>query len=143
MRVGIVEPADDVYSYSSAQQAVTIPADAISATLCFWLYPMSDESPANPAFPARPLAATLQEAVLSDDAQYVLILDESDQQIGTLIWQRRNDRAWMFHQFDLGHYAGQTIKLQFGVYNDGQDGVTAMYVDDVSLEICLATAAPP
>ena len=36
MRVGIVEPADDIYSYSSARQAVTIPADTISATLRFW-----------------------------------------------------------------------------------------------------------
>jgi len=122
---------------------VTIPADTISATLRFWLYPMSEEVPANPAFPAHPLAATIQDAVLSDDAQYVLILDESDQQIGTLIWQRRDDRAWTFHQFDLDHYAGQTIKLQFGVYNDGRDGVTAMYVDDVSLEICRAAAALP
>ena len=139
----IVEPAAAVYSYSSARQAVTIPADAISATLRFWLYPMSAESPANPAFPARPLASTIQDAILSNDAQYVLILDESDQRIGTLIWQRRDDRMWTFHQFDLDHYADQTIKLQFGVYNDGWDGVTAMYVDDVSLEVCPATAAPP
>ncbi|MDY6876690.1 MAG: M28 family peptidase [Chloroflexota bacterium] len=142
MRVGIVEPADDVYSYSSARQAVTIPADAISATLRFWLYPMSEEVLANPAFPAHPPVSTAQETVLSDDAQYVLILDESDQRIGTLIWQRRNDRAWTFHQFDLDDYAGQTIKLQFGVYNDGWGGATAMYVDDVSLEICFAAAAP-
>jgi hypothetical protein len=106
MRVGIVEPADDVYSYSSVRQMVTIPADAISATLRFWLYPVSEESPADPAFPTHPLASTIQEVVLSGDAQYVLILDESDQRIGTLIWQRRDDRAWTFHQFDLDHYAG-------------------------------------
>jgi len=32
--------------------------------------------------------------------------------------------------------AGQTVKLCFGVYNNGCGGVTAMYVDDVSLETC-------
>jgi bacillopeptidase F (M6 metalloprotease family) len=46
-----------------------------------------------------------------------------------LLWQRS-------HEFDLTAYAGQTIKLNVGVYNDGQDGITAMYLDDVSLEIC-------
>jgi bacillopeptidase F (M6 metalloprotease family) len=66
----------------------------------------------------------------------VLILDQNDQWVDTLIWQRRNDQAWTFHQFDLDDYASQTIKLQFGVYNNGRDGVTAMYVDDVSLEVC-------
>ncbi len=30
---------------------------------------------------------------------------------------------------------------QIGVYNGGIDGVTAMYVDDVSLEIC--SPSPP
>jgi hypothetical protein len=33
-------------------------------------------------------------------------------------------------------HAGKTVKVHFGAYNDGWDGVTAMYVDDVSLEIC-------
>ncbi|MDY6876692.1 MAG: PKD domain-containing protein [Chloroflexota bacterium] len=136
MRAGIVEPADNLYSHSIAQQTVTIPADAISVTLRFWLYPMTGESPANLPPLVRPLAATIQKAVLASDRQYVLVLNEYDQWINTLIWQRTNDQQWTFHQFDLGVYAGRTIKLQFGSYNDGWDGITAMYVDDVSLEIC-------
>jgi bacillopeptidase F (M6 metalloprotease family) len=52
------------------------------------------------------------------------------------LWQRQDNRAWGFHEFDLAEYAGQTIKLHFGAYNDGLGAVTAMYVDDVSLEIC-------
>ncbi|MBL7064616.1 MAG: PKD domain-containing protein [Anaerolineae bacterium] len=135
MRVGIVEPGDNRYSYSSARQTVTIPAGAFSATLRFWLYPMTGESLAKLIVPSRPLAG---------DWQYVLILNEDDQTLDTLLRQRTDDRQWVFHQFDLGAYAGQTtcgeqsrtIKLQFGVYNDGTDGVTAMYVDDVSLELC-------
>ena len=136
MRVGIVEPADNLYSHSIAQQTVTIPADAISVTLRFWLYPMTGESPASLTPLAHPLAATIQEAVLASDRQYVLVLNEYDQWIRTLIWQRTDDLQWTSHQFDMEVHAGKTIKLQFGAYNDGWGGVTAMYVDDVSLEIC-------
>ncbi len=116
MRVGIVELGDNRESYSSARQMVTIPSDAISATLHFWLYLLSGAS--------------------SADVQYVMILDEDGQEVEMLISQRRDDRQWMSHQFDLTPYAGWTVELYFGVYNDGSDGVTAIYVDDVSLEIC-------
>ncbi|MDY7076132.1 MAG: M28 family peptidase [Chloroflexota bacterium] len=143
MRLGIVEPDDDRYSYSSAHQAVTVPTGAISATLRFWLYPMSEEPPADLALPAQPWAPTNGAFPLASDTQYVLILDEQGYEIERLVSQRRNDRQWIYHQFDLTTYAGQTIRLHFGVYNDGQDGVTAMYVDDVSLEICFATPASP
>ena len=74
--------------------------------------------------------------MLADDAQYVLILDESDVWIDTVLWQRSNDQAWTYHEADLLEYAGQTIKLHFGVYNDGVGGATGMYVDDVSLVLC-------
>jgi hypothetical protein len=30
------------------------------------------------------------------------------------------------------------LKLYFGVYNNGSSNVTAMYVDDVSLQVCPA-----
>jgi len=142
MRVGIVEPADNRYSYSSARQWVTIPSDVISATLRFWLYPLSGE-PAALEAPTGPLATTVEEAALSGDAQYVLILNEYEQWIDApLLWQRSDDRAWTFHQFDLMAYAGRTIKLHFGVYNDGWGGVTGMYLDDVSLELCSPTVTP-
>jgi len=131
MRAGIIEPGDNCESYSSARQLVTIPADVISATLRFWLYPVSGE-PAALDFPVHSPGA------MADDAQYVLILDEQNQQIDTLLWQRMDDPQWMPHQFDLLGYAGQTIKLQFGVYNDGGGGVTGMYLDDASLELCFA-----
>ncbi len=133
MRVGIVEPADNRHSYSSARQLVTIPTDVISATLRFWLYPVSGE-PAALDFPAGPPVAT------PGDAQYVLVLDEDDERINTLLWQRTDDGQWTSHQFDLMDYAGQTIKLHFGVYNDGGGGITRMYLDDVSLELCFSAS---
>jgi hypothetical protein len=142
MRVGIVEPAEDVYSYSSAQQAVSIPADAAGVTLRFHLFPISGEASAAVGFRAPPVVGAMEEAVLSDDVQYVLVLDEDDQQLGgSLIWQKSDSREWTFHTFDLSEppYAGRTVKLTFGVYNDGVDGVTGMYVDDVSLVVCDAS----
>jgi hypothetical protein len=136
MRVGILNPADNRYSYSSARQLVAIPANATSATLRFWLYPVSGEPPANLSLPARLLTLMTQDATLYGDAQYVDLLDQNDQRLTELLWQRRDDQVWMYHQFDLMAYAGQTIKLYFGAYNDGAGGVTGMYVDDVSLEVC-------
>jgi hypothetical protein len=93
---------------------------------------MTEETLTNPSSPTQPPNA----AMLSDDMQYVLVLDEGNQWIDTLIWQRNDDREWTLQEFDMGGYAGQTIKLQFGAYNDGTDGITAMYVNDVSLRIC-------
>jgi PKD repeat protein len=144
MRTGIVEPTHNRESYSSARQTVTIPTDAVSATLRFWLYPVSGEPLADLApsvrLPAGYQLHMIEEVALPGDTQYVLVLNQYNQWINTLVWQRRNDQTWMFHQFDLGIYAGQNIKLQFGVYNDGWYGVTAMYADDVSLEICTPAA---
>ncbi len=134
MRVGIVDPAGNVYSYSSARQLVSIPAGADSVTLAYWLYPLSGEAVTLAVSPSG--VAALGEALLADDAQYVLVLDESNQRLETLLWQRRDDQAWTYHEADLAAYAGRTIKLQFGVFNNGQAGVTGMYVDDVSLVVC-------
>jgi hypothetical protein len=135
MRVGIVDPADNRYAYSSARQWVTIPGDASSATLGFWLYAISGDPAAVPP-PSRPLAASPEMAGLKDDAQYVLVLDEDEDWIDTLLWQRSDGRAWTYHEVDLLGYAGRTIKLHFGAFNNGEGGVTGIYVDDVSLEVC-------
>jgi hypothetical protein len=34
---------------------------------------------------------------------------------------------------DMRGYAGQQIKVHFGVRNDGLDGISAIYLDDVEL----------
>jgi hypothetical protein len=33
-------------------------------------------------------------------------------------------------------FAGQNIMLYFGTYNNGRYGVTSMFVDDVTLQVC-------
>jgi len=135
MRTGIVDPTDNIESWSSARQSVTIAADAESATLRFWLYPLSDE-PTTLAVLSQPLTFPLEETVLDGDVQYVLILNDSNVVIERVVWQLRDDQAWTYHEADLLDYAGRTIKLQFGTYNDGWGGVSSMYVDDVALEVC-------
>jgi hypothetical protein len=134
MQIGIVDPLAQVRSYSSIRQLVTIPADAQSATLGFWLYTLTTE-PVESAAPPPDLAS-IEEAPLSGDAQYLLVLNQENVRIGTLLWQLQDNATWTPYEVDLLPYVGQTIKLQFGVYNDGQGGVTGMYVDDVSLPLC-------
>jgi YVTN family beta-propeller protein len=119
-------------SYSSAYQTVTIPGEVASATLSFWEYPQTDE-PRVLSLSANVNPLTMPEAY---DTQYALVLDENGEWLRTLLWQASDRRLWAQHQFDLSDYAGQTIRLHFGTYNDGVDGLTAMFVDDVSLEIC-------
>ena len=141
MRAGIVEPGDNVYSYSSFRQTVSVPTDTVGATLRFWLYPVSGDPLGTLRHPVWPLAASIEDAALAGDLQYVIVIDEDDV-ISWLVSQRTNDQEWTLYELDVGSYAGQTVKLQFGAYNDGEGGVTAMYVDDVSLEVCPAVVGP-
>jgi len=142
MRLGLVEPGPHLESYSSARQLVTIPADASSAALRFWLYPLSEEPLTQLAFRHPYPVSGVKKAASSGDLQLVCVLDEGDRLIATLLRQRSDDRQWTLYERDLITYAGQTIKLYFAAYNDGLDGVTGMYVDDVSLELC-SMASPP
>ncbi len=134
MRAGIINPADNISTYSSFWQWVQIPADAANATLSFWLYPVSGE----PEMRRRPSgwqAPDIRQRTLAEDAQFVLIFDQNGQQ-NTLLFQRQNDQTWAFYQFDLMAFRGQTFQIYFGAFNDGFGGVTGMYVDDVSLQVC-------
>ena len=137
MRTGIVKLADNTYSYSDARQPVSIPSDADRVTLHIWLYPISGELTSMPV-PPIPDMKTFQfgQAPLATDVQYILVLDQYGNWIDTLFWQRRDDSKWIYYEFDLSAYAGYTINIQFGTYNDGYNGVTAMYVDDAELEVC-------
>lgn len=138
IRVGIVD-GENKYAYSSARQQVTLPADAESITLSTWLYPVSTGTQMA-AYSRRVLEAGIAgehpSAPTAGDAQYVLLLGEEGNIVERLLWMRQDTAAWEHHSFDLGAYAGQTVSVLFGAYNDGQGGITGMYVDDVSLLVC-------
>ncbi|MBC7249427.1 MAG: hypothetical protein H5T62_04015 [Anaerolineae bacterium] len=123
IRLGIPPAGTNTYSYSSVEQRFTIPADAVRATLSYWYRPLSDDE--------------------GSDYGYILLRDASGR--WRTLRTTKGSADWQQSTHDLSAYAGQTVTLRFGVYNDGRGGVTALYVDDASLEICLAqvpTATP-
>lgn len=144
MRTGIDYAPDQRYSYSSARQLVTIPSSFDWVRLYFWRYAISGEVTDRPDFditaalPPQPrIGLPFGNSPLSGyDAQYVLILDSYNNVLETLVWMLVNQPSWIYQEFLLDDYAGRTIKLQFGTYNDGYYGISAMYVDDVNIEVC-------
>ncbi|RME45678.1 MAG: hypothetical protein D6791_10150, partial [Chloroflexi bacterium] len=121
--LGILNPEQDVYSFSSIWQDVFIPADAQSATLSYWYYPVS----------------------LDPEDRQIVEVREPNQEIRNRLkgfpGDTSNEQKWLFGSFDLTeHYPGKTARLYFSAFNRNQDanpgGVTAMYVDDVSLVVC-------
>ena len=120
MRLGITDQSD-TESYSSIYQEVTIPGDTVSATLSFWYYPLCQDT-------------------VEYDWQGVAIFDPDWSQ-PPLAWAMpqvcSDSQTWTHHTFDLTPYKGQTIIVYFNVKNDGVDNLkTAMYVDDVSVQVC-------
>lgn len=114
MRLGIVS-GDNVESYSSVEQTLTLPADATRLHLSFWVYPQSEDA--------------------AGDLQYVLLMEERGG-YSFLMSLTSDARSWQYQEFSLLEYAGETITLRFSVYNNGNGGRAAMYVDDVSLLAC-------
>ena len=150
VRTGIDGTAD-VYSYSSANQYISIPAGAASATLDFWWYPISAEGPLAAAAAKRSELALVEQAfagetpdeIMAGDRQYVLILDTEGQVLKSLLWTRSNARAWQRSTFDLTAYRGRTIRVLFGTYNDGNGSSTALYSDDAAITVCWPAPPPP
>ena len=136
MRTGIIKTRENIYSYSSVRQMVTIPSNADSAELTLWIYQISEDVYAPHTLPRLTLGVPFGNELFSNDFQYILILDSSDNLIEVLFNELGNTRAWKEKVFDLSYYAGWTIQLEFGTYNTGLGDVSAMYVDDVSLEVC-------
>jgi len=103
----------NVYSYSSAQQAVDIPEGVTEATLTFHYWPVM-------AWPDA-------------DRIYFCVLRASDDlALQTTVWTDY-EQSWHQRTFDLSSYAGQRIKVHVGVRNDGLDRISSVYLDDVEL----------
>lgn len=142
VRAGIVETTNNVFSYSSVSQTVQIPTGIQTATLSLWLYTISTEG-ALPSAASVDDDATVQaiadaapDAPLAGDRQYVLLTNQQNTVLARLLWTRSNARSWQPLTFDLTPYAGQTVRVLIGAYNDGVDGVTAIFVDDATLVTC-------
>jgi bacillopeptidase F (M6 metalloprotease family) len=47
-----------------------------------------------------------------------------------------DEPGWVWREYDVSAYLGQTVTLVIGAKNDGDDDTAAMYVDEVALEVC-------
>jgi N-acetylmuramoyl-L-alanine amidase len=113
MRVGAPDTSSVVTGYSSIQQAVTLPANALTATLFFARYRYSGDA---------------------NDLQYVAVVNGAG--VTYLVSEHVADPNWLASQFDLTPYIGQNIDVRFSVFNNGAGGSTGLLVDDVKLLVC-------
>ncbi|MEZ4658572.1 MAG: hypothetical protein R2911_13455 [Caldilineaceae bacterium] len=124
MQLGIVD-LPNASSISAVEQTINLPMGVGSIVLSFWYYTTYDASPG------------------AGDLQYVDIYNSfSNQLIARVVNEQSNRRQWVMEDFDLTPFAGQQIRLVFVVNNDGANGRTAMYVDDVSMLACSSTITP-
>lgn len=118
IRLGIVS-GDNLASISAINQMVALPADANSIVLSFRYYPLYDAAPG------------------PGDLQYVDIYNVMTGQFaGRALGTQSNERTWLTSDYDLTSQAGQTVRLVLAVNNDGVEGRSAMYVDNVSVMAC-------
>jgi hypothetical protein len=138
MRTGIDPPDVNIYSCSIARQKVTLSNNAKSAKLSMWVYPISGGTKLTLASPKLTFGNPSGTHYFSGDFQYILVLDQNNNLIASLDIDLSNSQTWTHKSFVLWNYSDWgPIKIQFGTYNNGYDGVTAMYVDDVTLEVCI------
>jgi hypothetical protein len=114
-RVGIPPGEPGVFAYSSVMQVVTL-TEGSSATLSLWVYPIGEEGD-------------------TGDYHYIGILDSAGVYHALDHWQS-DGQDWELRQYDLSAYVGQTVTIYIGTVNDGDDDTSALYVDDVKVEVC-------
>ena len=135
MRTGTDADGPNIYSYSSFRQRVTIPANASSATLTFWRYPILGDAAAVGQDEVK-VADLLDAGPEVADYQYLLALHDDGSYDVLRTW-RDNSQTWTETTVDLSAYAGQSIRLHFGAFNNGTGGRSGMFVDSAALQVCL------
>ncbi|HUT20322.1 MAG TPA: N-acetylmuramoyl-L-alanine amidase [Anaerolineae bacterium] len=111
LQTGIEEGGRNTYSYSSAEQTLVLPASG-DIRLRYWYTSRVDGT----------------------DFAYVFLRD-SGQRWRLLMVNRVTTGGWTGASHDLNVYAGQAVTLRFGTFNDGQRGTSAMYVDEVRVDV--------
>jgi hypothetical protein len=115
-RLGLTTGAN-VTAVSSMRQTVALPSEG-HMVLSWYVYPLS-----RPQDTADRQMASLFNAGATTELRR--------------LWSDlRADEAWLSCSYDISSFRGQTITVYFGVRNNGLNGKTAMYIDDVSLQVC-------
>ena len=142
MRSGILGGDPNVVSYSDFRQRLAIPADAVSAELRFYRSTFFGDG-------AYPSASLPRDGLLPagpDVADYQYLLAKFDDNTYQILQTWRDDHhRWEHTAVDLNKPAltGRSFRLQFGVYNNGIFGASAMVVDEASVRICLPQPPEP
>ena len=134
LRLGIVDSANQDAS-DNLYQDIALPDSAQHFTLSFHFWASHEDAPGS-------------------DMQLLNIYEATTGVRLAQPWARlSNEQSWQFELIDLTHFRGRTLRIEFGVHNDGSGGRTALYLDEVSLLACEpdatpfvtppATAAPP
>ena len=115
-------PSPEPTGYSLVYQQFTVPAGQSRLNLWHWDYSTDPAS----------------------DIQYAYVTDGSGNNVLQLIVAQygTNGQTWINEQVDMTPYAGQSVRIYFGVYQDGGGDDTGMYVDDVALYVPCATPTP-
>jgi hypothetical protein len=142
VQLGVVPGGTPVYSESTVRQQFSIPANAYGATLTFWQWRGTEESPLSAA--ALPDQSsnglTVSQLWYPYDLQETLLLASDHYSVVKILERTRaNDGGWVQRTFDLTPYKGRTLVLYFNAYNLDSVNRTWMYIDDVDLQICVPT----
>ena len=124
MRLGIIS-GPNTFGFSGIQQQIIIPANATSATLSWSVWPFLASSGEN-------------------DYQELILQDAGTSSTVVVLWRdQRNDRSWINLTRDVLAYKGQNLRLFANVRNDGVGSYAGMYLDNVSLMVCVADTPTP
>jgi hypothetical protein len=122
MALGAVLPGapTNVASFSSIQQAVTLPATAQTAQIRFHYFPSST---------ATAGGLNRQELVLLDPLNFGETID--------VPWRvTENANQWLVKEIDLTRHLGRTLTIYFNARNAGDGARTAMFLDQVQVLAC-------
>ena len=103
------EPTGDSILY----QQIMVPASG--GTLSYWYFPLTTDT-------------------ITFDWQDAYITDTSGNILATIMHLCVNDGVWENQTFNMAPYAGQTVRVEFLVHQDGFGDLTSMNVDDVTLQ---------
>jgi hypothetical protein len=106
---------------SSFYQQFTVPPGG--ATLSFWHWDCTTDT----------IASDWQDAYITDSNGIIL---------QTIFHQCLDTEAWVNQTVDMTPYAGQTVRIEFLVHEDGFGDLTGMFVDDVQLLEPCGTPTP-
>ncbi|MFM8322568.1 MAG: carboxypeptidase regulatory-like domain-containing protein [Chloroflexota bacterium] len=148
--LGTVLPAN-IWRTSEFYQYVTIPADATYARLSMrllphstdgWGYHIAAQEQLEQKLAANRAAGISPTAPNVSESQYGYICANGACGPGATTlkqlfhWNPIDSYYWLYRSYDLSAYAGQTIGILFGAQDYSDGGNTALYVDDVELNVC-------